>query len=461
MDKSLGQTKQVKVRDSFTSSIGVLAATLGSAVGLGNIWKFPSITGQNGGAAFILVYLVCVLMVGLPVMIAELLIGRRTKSNAVGAFKQLEPKRPWYLIGSFGAIASFLIMAFYTDVAGWVYSYIFKSLNGSLVSTNPSVTSKVFGDFVSNPMASLIWQWVALLVVGIIITAGVSKGIERITKTLMPVLFILLIVCAGRALTLPGAKEGLTFLFNPNFSKITGGVILAAMGLSFFKLSLGMGTMITYGSYMGEGENIPKTAIKVMLADTLVSILAGLAIFPAVFSFGFKPDSGPNLLFITIPTVFASMPFGKVFMVMFFILVSIAATTAMISLLEVPVAYLIEELKWPRRRATLLSIIILALVGVTATLSTSVLADFKIFGKTFFDLYDYLTSNLIMPISGIAVAIYLGWKWGYKRIADEISNHGEVKSQGLIRVYVIILKFIAPVAIALVLLNGLGLFKLK
>lgn len=459
MDRIPYQSKQVKVRDSFSSSIGVLAATLGSAVGLGNIWKFPSITGQNGGAAFILVYLICVLMVGLPVMIAELLIGRRTKSNAVGAFKQLEPKKPWYLIGSFGAISSFLIMAFYTDVAGWVYSYIFKSLSGSLISTNPNDTSKVFGDFVANPTASLFWQWVALVVVGIIIFAGVSKGIERITKTLMPVLFILLIICAGRALTLPGANEGLAFLFNPDFSKITGGVILAAMGLSFFKLSLGMGTMITYGSYMGDNENIPKTAVKVMLADTLVSILAGLAIFPAVFSFGFKPDSGPNLLFITIPTVFASMPFGKVFMVMFFILVSIAATTAMISLLEVPVAYLIEELKWSRKKATILSIIILALVGVTATLSTSVLADFKIFGKTFFDLYDYLTSNLIMPISGIAVAIYLGWKWGYKRIAAEIANHGEVKKEILIKVYVIILKFVAPIAITLVLLNGLGLFK--
>lgn len=446
---------QIKPRDSFTSNLGVLAATLGSAIGLGNIWKFPYITGENGGAAFILVYLVCVLLVGLPVMIAELLIGRKTKANAVGAFKQLEPGRPWYLIGLLGAVSSFLIMAFYTNVAGWVYAYVFKSATGSLLSTNPTYTSEVFNGFITAIWSPLIWQWITLLIVGGIITAGVSKGIERITKTLMPVLFLLLIICGIRALTLPGAAEGLKFLFYPDFSKITWGVVLAAMGLSFFKLSLGMGTMITYGSYMGNRQDIPRTAFKVMLSDTIVSLLAGIAIFPAVFAFGFEPSAGPSLLFITIPTVFASMPYGTVFMALFFILVSIAATTAMISLLEVPVAYFCEEFRWPRMKATFVCLGILAVIGASATLSTSVLADFKVWDKNLFDLYDFLTSNVIMPISGIAVAVYLGWRWGNKKIQDEASNQGEINNIRFVRVLVFILKYIAPVAITAILIKGL------
>lgn len=448
-----------KQRDSFATGLGVLAATLGSAVGLGNIWKFPYITGENGGAAFIIVYLICVSLIGLPVMIAELLIGRRTKTNAVGAFKKLEPGKPWYLIGSFGAISSFLIMAFYTDVAGWVYSYVFKSVTGGILSTNPETTSKIFNDFISATWSPLIWQWITIVVVGSIIIAGVNKGIERITKTLMPVLFILLLVCGARSLTLPGAAEGLKFLFNPDFSKITGATILAAMGLSFFKLSLGMGTMITYGSYMGDEQNIPKTALRVMLSDTLVSILAGIAIFPAVFAFGFEPSAGPSLLFITIPTVFASMSYGSVFMVLFFLLVSIAATTALISLLEVPVAYLSEELKWSRKKATLLSLLALAIIGATATLSNSVLADIRILDRNLFDLYDFLTSSVIMPISGVAIAIYLGWFWGKKRILAEASNHDAIKNERIMSVHAVIVKFIAPVAIAAVLLNGLNLLK--
>lgn len=456
LKENLASTKQ---RDSFATSLGVLAATLGSAVGLGNIWKFPYVTGENGGAAFILVYLLCVCLVGLPVLVAELLIGRRTKANAVGAFKQLEPGKPWYLIGSLGTISSFLIMAFYTDVAGWVYSYVFKSATGSVLSTNPEVTSKIFNDFSTATWSPLIWQWITLIVVGSIIIAGVNKGIERITKTLMPVLFILLLICGARSLTLPGAEEGLKFLFNPDFSKVTGGAILAALGLSFFKLSLGMGTMITYGSYMSDEQNIPKTALRVMLSDTLVSILAGIAIFPAVFAFGFEPSAGPSLLFITIPTVFASMPYGSIFMVLFFLLVSIAATTAMISLLEVPVAYLTEELKWSRVKATLLSLVALAAIGATATLSNSVLADIRILDRNLFDLYDFLTSSVIMPLSGIAIAVYLGWFWGKKRILAEASNHGVIKNQQVMSIHAVIVKFIAPVAIVAVLLNGLNLLK--
>lgn len=459
MEKSVQLNKPK--REGFSSSLGVMAATLGSAVGLGNIWKFPYVTGQNGGAAFILVYLVCVLLVSLPVMVAELLIGRRTNSNAVGAFKQLEPRKPWYLVGFAGVLSSYLIMAYYTTVAGWVYSYIFKAATGMIHSTSPDQTSKVFTTLVSGVGEPLFWQILVLTVTGTIIMAGVSKGIERVTKILMPVLFVLLLIVDLRSLTLPGAAQGLSFLFKPDFAKISFGVILAALGLAFFKLSVGMGAMITYGSYMGKDEDLPRTALKVMLSDTLVSIMAGVAIFPAVFAFGFKPDAGPSLLFITIPTVFSSMPFGTVFMVLFFILVSIAATGAMLSLLEVLVAYAVEEFKLSRKKATLFVILAIALLGVTATWSSSLLANFKPFGKNMFDLLDFSTTNILLPLGGIFIAIYMGWRWGLSRVKTEMSSGGRLPYDSLPYVYTFLVKYVAPVAIAFVLLAGLGFNPLK
>lgn len=331
-------------RDGFTTGIGVVAATLGSAVGLGNIWKFPFLAGSNGGAAFIVVYLICTLLVGLPIMISEIMIGRRAKADAVTTLRALAPARqPWWLVGAAGVLAAGLILAFYTVVAGWVFAYIFKAAFGSILSTSPDLTSRTFAQLVGDPIQSLAWQWVVLALVGGIIMLGVSKGIERTTKRLMPALFVLLVIICLRSLTLPGAQAGLVFLFRPDFSKVTAATVLIAMGLAFFKLSIGMGTMITYGSYFRDDQDIPATATKVMLADLLVSLLAGVAIFPAVFAFGFKPDAGPALLFITIPAVFAAMPFGQIFMVLFFILAAFAATGAMLSLLEVPVAFLSER----------------------------------------------------------------------------------------------------------------------
>ncbi len=446
-----------KTREGFSSSIGVIAAVLGSAVGLGNIWKFPYVTGANGGAAFILIYLLCLALVGLPVMLSEHLIGRNTKANAVGAFKVLQPRKPWFLVGGAGVLSAFLIMAFYTSVAGWVYAYIFKAASGSLLSTNPQETSLVFKTLVSGVGEPLFWQVFVLLVTGTIIMAGVTKGIERVTKVLMPLLFVLLIVIDIRSLTLPGAAEGLSFLFKPDFSKITVSVVLAALGLAFFKLSVGMGAMITYGSYVGENENLPKMALKVALSDTLVSLMAGIAIFPAVFAFGFEPDAGPPLLFITIPTVFSSMPFGGVFMVLFFVLTAIAATGAMLSLLEVPVAYLTEQHHWSRRNATLLTILGIGLLGSTATLSNSILANITLFGKNFFDFYDFTTSNVLLPLGGIFIALFVGWQWGQSNVYQEISNNGQIANKGLARIFLILVRYVVPVGIILVLLAGLNI----
>jgi neurotransmitter:Na+ symporter, NSS family len=449
-----------RTRDAFTTGLGVLAATLGSAVGLGNIWKFPSLTGANGGATFLLVYLLATLLVGLPVMISELLMGRQAKANAVTTLQKLSPNRvPWWLIGAAGGVAAFLILAFYTEVAGWVFAYIYQSGVGGVLSTDPAVTSGVFNALITNPLASLLWQWIVLALISVIIIMGVSKGIERITKRLMPLLFLLLVVICIRSLTLPGAGEGLAFLFRPDFSRLTGGAFLIAMGLAFFKLSIGMGTMITYGSYFRKDQNIPATATKVMLADLTVSMLAGIAIFPAVFAFGFEPGAGPSLLFITIPAVFASMPFGQFFMVLFFILAGIAATGAMISLLEVPVAFLSERTRMSRTKATLLTVGALALIGSTAALSNSLLADFTLLEMTFFDLYDYLTSNILLPVGGIFICLFVGWVLGFERVKAALTNGGELKNEKVVRAFFFIVKWISPVLVLLVLLNGLEIIK--
>jgi len=456
--ESVEAIQQGKKRDGFTSAIGVIAATLGSAVGLGNIWKFPSITGQNGGAAFIIIYLLSTLLVGLPVMISEQMLGRKARKDAISTLRDLSPKKqPWWLVGAAGVLAAFLIMAFYTEVAGWVFAYIFKSAAGGFLSTDPAVTSQAFMNLVVNPMQSLIWQWVVLVMIGAILMLGVSKGIESTTKKLMPVLFVILVAICVRSLTLEGAGEGLRFLLQPDFAKVTWTTVLVAMGLAFFKLSTGMGTMITYGSYFRDEQDIPATATKVMLADLLVSMLAGIAIFPAVFAFGFEPDAGPSLLFITIPAVFASMPFGNVFMVLFFILAGIAATGAMLSLLEVPVAFINEKLNISRPVATVATVVLLAVIGSTAALSNSTLAEVKLFGLTFFDLFDYTTSNILLPVGGLLIAIFVGWVWGKEKITDALTNAGVLKNEWVVNGFYVIVKFVTPLLLILVLLRGLAI----
>lgn len=452
----MGKSTISSTREGFTSNLGILAATLGSAVGLGNIWKFPSLTGANGGAVFILVYLFSTLLAGLPVMISELMMGRRARADAITTFRILHPKREtWGLVGVAGVISAVLILAFYTDVAGWVFAYVFKSASGGLLSNDPQITSAAFSSLVSNPLQSLFWQWFVLIGVGCIIILGVAKGIETTTKRLMPVLLLLLMLIGIRSLTLPGAAAGLAFLFWPDFTKVTGVTVLTAMGLAFFKLSVGIGTMTTYGSYFRTDQNIPLTAFRVMLADLFVSILAGIAIFPAVFAFGFKPDAGPSLLFITIPAVFSSMPFGNVFMVCFFVLAAIAATGAMLSIMEVPVAFLHERLAYSRFKATVLTVALLGMVGSTAALSNSILADFKLFGMTMFDLYDFLTSNILMPLGGLFICIFVGWVWGYEKVKLALSNDGFLFNEGVIKVFFWVVKFVSPVVVLVILLRGL------
>lgn len=458
---SLGATRATPgagARAGFTSGFGVLAATLGSAVGLGNIWKFPSLTGANGGAGFLLVYLLATLLIGLPLMMAEISIGRQAKANPISALRQLSGGRtPWWLIGAAGMVAAFLILSFYSEVVAWVFAYVAKALGGHLLSSDPAVTQAAFSALIASPVQSLLWQWLVLAFIAAILLMGVTKGIEAMTKKLMPVLFLLLLLLCAFSLTLPGTRAALQFLFEPEWHKITPAVVLTAMGLAFFKLSIGMGTMMTYGSYFTPEQNIPATATRVMLADLTVSLLAGMAIFPAVFSFGFAPSAGPSLVFITIPAVFAQMPGGQVLLAAFFILTAIAATGAMLSIMEVPVVILHERFGLSRTQATLLTLLLLMLLGAGCALSNNTLAGFTPGGRTLFDWADWLSSNLLMPLGGIAIALFVGWAWGAQRFAAALSNQGQLHNAPLVRAIYWLLRWVTPLLILVVMLSGLGL----
>lgn len=448
-----------KPREQFSTRWGILLATLGSAVGLGNIWKFPTMTGTNGGAAFLIVYVAAVILIGIPVLVAELSIGRAARANAVDAFRKLTNKPGgWWLIGAMGVVAAFLIMSFYTEVAGWVLAYVVKAFNSATLTTDAGVLEKTFGSLVGSPIQALVWQWIDLLIVGGIIVLGVTKGIERFTKRLLPLLVILLLIVAIRSLTLPGGSEGIKFLFNPDFSKITGPVILAAVGLAFFKLSEGMGTMLVYGSYFKSEENVPLTAVRVAFADMGIALLAGLAIFPAVFAYGFEPAAGPPLIFMTLPAVFASMPLGQLFFIIFMVLTFVASIGAQISLLEAPISLLIERTKLTRVQAGVLVVLGIAAFGSLAALSSSTLADVKIAGKTFFDLFDFLSSNVALPLGGLAISIFAGWFWGKEKFLKAITNNGTLNNQKFANTLFFLVRYISPVLLLIVLLNGFGIF---
>ena len=450
--------EQARTRDGFASAIGAFAATLGSAVGLGNIWKFPYLTGSNGGGAFVLVYLGSVFVVGLPILVAEHLIGRKTRLNAIHAYGSIVPKaKYWSLIGWAGFLSAIFIMAFYTDVSGWVFAYIFKAIAAAF--TGGVLNAGTFGSLAGGTWEPLLWQFLVLCLTTSIIASGVSRGIERVTKTLMPILLVLLILCDIRALTLPGAFAGVTYLFRPDFSKLTGSAILTALGLSFFKLSLGMGTMTTYGSYMPDSTRIVPNATRVALADTVVSLLAGLAIFPAVFAFGESPAGGPGLLFNIMPLIFSKMPFGSVFTIIFFILSAIATMGAMLSLVEVPVSWMVEKGKMKRPTAAYLTGAMMFALGILATLSQGpTLGNVKILGKNFFDLFDFLSSNVLLPIGGLAIAILTGWLLKKQDIVSELEKgYGEGKKPGYIQLVYVFIKYVSPVVIFVIILNGFGI----
>lgn len=396
-------------RSQFITKTGVIAATVGSAVGLGNIWRFPYEAGSHGGAAFIVVYVVCVFLIGVPVMLAEFAVGRATHRGGVGAISALSSVPFWRLIPYVGIFASVLILSFYSVVAGWIMEYLYQSVVDLFVSADSGEYASRFTAFISNPWRPALWTVLFLLANLLVLRRGIEKGIERASNILMPCLVLLLIIFCVNALTLPGAAQGVAFLFSPDFSALTPSVVIGAMGQAFFTLSLGLTCMLTYASYFSDKTPLVRSALTTAVLDTAIALVAGLIIFPAVFSYGLEPTAGPKLVFETLPAVFAQMPGGRFWSVAFFLLLFFASITSTISMSEIVISFLCEEKKMRRGRAALLNTGVCMALGVVCALSFGPLSGAKIFGQTVFDLFDNATSNLFLPVGGILLSLFAGW----------------------------------------------------
>ncbi len=448
-------------RENWGSRVGFILAAAGSAIGLGNIWKFPYIAGEHGGAAFIFIYLICIGIIGLPVLVAEVLIGRTGKKNPVGSFRKLSNSKIWTSVGSMGVIAGFLILSYYIVIAGWSLGYIVEAIKGSFYEFNQTNTSiAYFESLTQNVSWNIGFMILFLLLTMSFVYFGIQKGIERGSKIMMPVLLVLLIISAIKGISLPGSEKGISFLLEPNWELVTGKSILVAMGHAFFTLSLGMGAMMTYGSYLNKDNNIFSSSLQIVFLDTLIALIAGLAIFTAVFATQQNPSAGPGLIFHTLPIVFTKMPGGYIFSILFFFLLSIAALTSAISLLEVVVSYFVDEKGWTRHSAVIVFGGVTFIIGIPSALSFNILSDFHIFGMNFFDLADFLTSNLMLPLGGMLISIFVAWIWGYDKVLKELKLGAEPlfeKYPIVITFWKIFIKYFAPILIFLVLLNSLGL----
>lgn len=438
-------------RDSFGSKFGVIAATAGSAVGLGNIWRFPLVTTQNGGGAFLLLYIGFVLIIGIPVMLSEFSIGRRAQQNAFGSFKKLAPGTPWYLVGFLGILTAFAILAFYSTVAGWTLEYVYQSVTGKLFAA--ADMEKNFSEFSTGVFRPLFWQLIVMGITGVVVYAGIKKGIEKFTKIFMPLLVLLILLVAIRSVTLPGATEGIKYLFLPTWSAVNLKTVLMALGQAAFSLSIGMGTLITYGSYIQKDNHLLSTSAQVAVTDTFVAILASLMVVPAIFAFSDvnvgELSPGPGLVFEVLPNVFKAIPGGIIFSVIFFTLLSLAALTSTISVLEVVVAWLKEETGLSRKGATIAASISITLLGILATLSFGPLSGVTLFGKTVFGLLDYASANIMLTFGALLIVIFVGWRMGKSDFMNEISNGGTIKS-AFFGIIFIIIRYIAPVAIGII-----------
>jgi len=444
-------------REQWGSRFGFIMAAAGSAVGLGNIWRFPYLTGANGGGAFIIIYLVCVLLIGLCIMTAEFAVGRRSGLAAVGAYKSVSNK--WTFAGALGVLSGFFIMGFYPVVGGWSLAYIAKSFTGLLAA--PEAIGDAFGAFIGAPVEPLIWMIIYLAINVFIVAKGVAGGIEKAGKVLMPSLYVLLLIVIVKSLSLSGSSAGLEFLFKPNWSLVTGQTFLAALGQAFFSLSLGMGCMITYGSYLKKDEKLPSNALTVTLMDTSVALLAGIAIFPALFAFGMEPAQGAGLVFVVLPSVFAQMGgIGVVFSAIFFIALFVAALTSSVSLLEVVVAYLIDQHKMARKKAVYITSAIMAVMCVLSSLSLGSLSGFKMLGVGIFDFFDILTDKIFLAIGGMLLAIFVGWFMKKEDLKDELTNGGTVEFKAF-ELWYNLTKYVVPIAIAVVAIAGITAIEQK
>lgn len=448
-------------KTTFTSKLGVIAATVGSAVGLGTVWRFPYEVQNNGGSIFLVTYLVCVLLMGIPVMLAEFSLGRGSGSDSVGAFRRLTPGKPWWIIGATAVLASYLILIYYMVVAGWALEYLWMSITNQLyagIDTAPNRTavfSSIMNESLSTGWRPAFWTSVMILLNILVLLRGVKKGIERMANTLMPLLFVILVVFCCVALSLPNAMEGVDFFLRPDFSKMNPQVLISAVGQAFFSLSLGMGILITYSSYYPKTTKLARTSVTVSGLVFLVAVLMGLIIFPAVKSFGITSDTqGVTLIFVTLPEIFTQMPATQLWSILFFFLLVVAALTSTVSVAEVTIAFLAAKFRMHRKKACYVTLVPLFLLSSICAMSLGPLSHLQILGKTIFDALDYLTSNIMLPVVAIFVCIYVGHVLPKSFLRDEMTNHGTMRS-AVMPAILFIIRYIAPLLIAAVLINKL------
>ncbi|PID23401.1 sodium-dependent transporter [Sporosarcina sp. P7] len=442
--------------NQWSSKLGFILAAAGSAIGLGAIWKFPYVAGTSGGGAFLLIFLLFTFLIGLPLLMGEFIIGRSTQKDAIDSYKTVAPGTSWHLIGRLGIVTCFILLSFYSVVGGWVLIYIWKAATGSLSGLTQTDYGDLFGNIVSSPYASVGAQLLFMVMTTFVIAKGVTSGIEKASKYMMPALFVLFIILTIRSFTLDGAMAGVSFFLKPNFGNITSETILFAMGQSFFALSIGVSVMVTYSSYLSKKESLPQSAISIVLMNLLVAILAGLVIFPAVFAFGLEPDAGPTLLFNVMPTIFGQLPFGTLFFLAFLILFLFAALTSAFSMLEIIVSATSKGDDKKRKKYAWMIGAAIFIVGIPSALSYGLLSDFTIFGMILFDAFDYLVSNILMPLGALLIAIFIPLKIPKDRLYDELKAGSNI-SKKIFSGWFLLIRYLAPVAILIVFADVLGL----
>jgi NSS family neurotransmitter:Na+ symporter len=449
-----GTTKTI--HGEWSSRFAFILAATGSAVGLGNIWKFPYITGENGGGAFVVIYLLCVALIGIPIMMAETMLGRRTRQDPINTMEQLTEEagadKNWHYVGWAGVTAGVLILSYYSVIAGWASAYVIKAFTGSFSNADAETIKGIFDAFVGSPVQLIFWHSLFMAATMLIVVRGVSNGLEYAVRHLMPGLFALMILLLGYAMTTDGYFQGLHFLFNFDFSKLTSDSVLTAMGQAFFTLSLGMGAVMVYGSYLSANISIAKTSVIIAGIDTIVALLAGLIIFPIVFTHGLHPDSGPGLIFKTLPIAFGSMTGGWLFGILFFLVLTIAALTSSIALIEPAVAWLVDSKGYTREKACIASGLVTWILGLGTVFSFNVWSDVKLFDRTFFELLDYLTANLMLPIGGFAIAVFAGWIMKRQHSEQELN----MPNAQYYQLWKFLICFVAPAAVFLVFLHVVG-----
>lgn len=446
-------------REQWTTKIGFILAAAGSAVGLGNIWKFPYLVGEHGGAVFIFIYLICVIIIGLPVVIAEIIIGRNTQKNPVGSFKQLSPNNPlWMGVGFLGILTGFIILSYYNVIAGWCLGYVIESVKGAFEGmTSTKQAAQLFCSLSGSGSWSVPFQTIFMVLTVGIIYFGVTHGIEKASKILMPSLIIIILILVIRGVTLKNSQAGIVYLLKPNFAYVTGRTVLLALGQAFFSLSIGMGVMITYGSYLSKKDNIISGATSIVMIDTAVALLAGFMLFPAIFALGIRPDQGPGLLFNTSPILFNYIPGGYWFRILFFILMSLAALTSTISLLEVITAYFVDEFALNRKKVAIITGMITLFLGIPSALSFGRWSHILIFNMSFFNFFDYLAANIFLPVGGLCITIFVGWFWGKRNALPEIEGGASGSPRWIFTSWRFLIRYVVPVLIILVLLNSIGI----